>query len=155
MTKTFLAPLFIALLTTACFHKKEQLTILFDRVDGLTEKSPVINKGITIGQIKRLDLFENNVAVDISLNDNIKIPVQSTFTVKNSLIGGSYVSIEYANTNKFLTARDTAYGTYQNQALMDKIMSDTTKRKNIERSLEKIASGIGELIESTKDTIKK
>lgn len=34
-------------------------------------------------------------------------------------------------------------------------MADSTKRKNIEKSLEKIATGIGELIESTKDTTPK
>ena len=38
---------------------------------------------------------------------------------------------------------------------MDNLISDTIKRKNIEKSLEKIATGIGELIESNKDSTKR
>ena len=153
MTKTILTTLLIALSIAACFHKKEQISVLFDRVDGLTDESLVINKGIAIGKIKSMHLYDNRVIVDITLNDNIKIPVHSTFTVNNSLLGGSCISIEYSNANNFLTAGDTVNGIYQKQVLMDNIMSDSTKRKNVEKSLEKIATGIGELIQSTKDSI--
>ena len=140
---------------TSCFHKNDKIIISFDRVDGLAKGSSVYNKGITVGEVTDFHLFGNRILVDIKLKDNIKIPKQSTFGIKENLLGSSYVDIEYSNSNSFLKSDDTAYGKYQKQAIMDNIISDTTKRKNIEKSLKKIATGIGELIENTKDTIKK
>lgn len=146
--------LIIAFSITSCFHKNEKVTVIFDRVDGLIEGSSVLNRGITVGEVTRIDLFGKQVIVDIKLKDNLKIPRQSTFTIRQSLLGSSSVDIEYSNSENTLTSTDTAYGKYEKQAIMDNIISDTTKRKNIEKSLEKIATGIGELIESTKDTTK-
>ena len=140
---------------TGCFRKNDKIIISFDRVDGLVKGSSVYNKGITIGEVTHLELFGNRVLVDIKLKDNIKIPEQSTFVIKENLLGSSYVDIEYSNSNSYLKSSDTTFGKYQKQVIMDNIISDTAKRKNIEKSLEKIATGIGELIESTKDTTKK
>lgn len=155
MTKTSFATILIVLITTGCFHKKPHITVLFDRVDGLTENSAVFTNGLQIGRIKHFDFFKQQVAVDITLERDIKIPVQSTFIVKNNVLGISYIDVVFSNAPRFLAVKDTVYGEFQHKALMDDLLSDSTKRKDIEKSLEKIASGIGEILKeakSVKDT---
>ena len=150
--------LFVLLLTFAfvgCFSEKNKYTISFDRVDGLQAGSNVLNRGLNIGKVTHIDLFGNRILVEIELSGKTKIPEQSIFLIRENLLGSSYVDIEYSDSNKFLTSKDTILGKYQKQAFMDTIISDTTKRKKIEKSLEKIANGIGELIETAKDTTKK
>ncbi len=154
MTKKLFG-LLLAMTFVGCFSKQNKYTISFDRVDGLEEGSNVLNRGLTIGKVTHFDLFGNRVLVDIVLNNKTSIPEQSIFWVKENLLGSSYIDIEYSDKMKFLSSKDTILGKYQKRAIMDNIISDTTKRKKIEKSLEKIASGIGELIETAKDSIKK
>ena len=154
MTKLFFG-LLLTITFAGCFSKQNKYIISFDRVDGLQEGSSVLNKGLTIGKVTHIDLFGNRVLVDIKLNDNTKVPEQSIFLIKENLLGSSYIDIEYSDRINFLTSKDTALGKYQKQSIMDNIISDTTKRKKIEKSLEKIASGVGELIETAKDSTKK
>jgi ABC-type transporter Mla subunit MlaD len=147
--------LLLTMTFVGCFSNKDKYTISFDRVDGLQVGSTVLNRGLNIGKVTHIDLFGNRILVDIELNDRTKIPEQSIFLVRENLLGSSYVDIEYSDRIKLLNSKDTILGMYQKQAIMDNIISDTTKRKKIENSLEKIANGIGELIETTKDSTKK
>jgi ABC-type transporter Mla subunit MlaD len=154
MTK-ILFGLLLTMTFVGCFSEQNKYTISFDRVDGLQEGSSVLNRGLTIGKVTHIDLFGNRILVDIELNTKTKIPEQSTFLVRENLLGSSYIDIEYSDKMNFLSSKDTILGKYQKRAIMDNIISDTTKRKKIEKSLEKIASGIGELIETAKDSTKK
>jgi hypothetical protein len=52
----------------------------------------------------------------------------------------------------FLTNKDTARGYYLQKALVDGIISDSTKREKIQESLDKIGRGIKELVEASRDT---
>lgn len=154
MTKIF-SVILLAMTFAGCFSKQNKYKVLFDRADGLQEGSNVLNKGVIIGNVTNIDLFGNNVLVDIQLNENKKIPEQSTFLLKENLLGSSYVDIEYSDKINYLSFKDTAIGKYQKQVIMDNLFSDTTKRKKIEKSLEKIVTGIGELIENAKDSAKR
>jgi phospholipid/cholesterol/gamma-HCH transport system substrate-binding protein len=154
MTK-ILFGLLLTIAFASCLSKQNKYTISFDRVDGLQEGSDVSNKGFAIGKVKHIELFGNRVLVDIKLNDKIKVPQQSIFLLKENLLGASFVDIEYSDKINYLSSKDTAIGEYQKKAIMDNLISDTIKRKKIEKSLEKIATGIGELIESNNDSTKR
>jgi ABC-type transporter Mla subunit MlaD len=70
----------ITILTLAllsCHQESNKLTILFDNVEGLETGGEVYYKGIKVGEVTHLDLFENKVVVDIKLKDSIRIPVGS------------------------------------------------------------------------------
>lgn len=146
--------LLVVIIFGGCFSKQNKYTVSFDRVDGLQEGSNVLNKGFTIGKVTHIDLYGNRVLVNIKLNTNRLIPVQSKFLIWENLLGSSYIEIEYSNQTNFIASKDTVFGKYQKQAVMDNLISDTTKRKKVEESLKKIASGIGELIETAKDSTK-
>jgi ABC-type transporter Mla subunit MlaD len=153
MTK-LLFGLLLIMSIVGCFSKQNSYKISFERVDGLQEGSIVFNKGFKIGKVTNIDLFANNFLVEVKLNENVKIPEQSMFLIKESVFSASCVEVEYSDSRNLLSTKDTVLGKYQKQAILDNIISDTTKRKEIENSLNKIANGVGDLIETVQDSAK-
>jgi hypothetical protein len=131
---------------------KSKVTVLFDRVDKVEQGGDVFLKGISVGEVTHLELFGDSVLVDIKLADTIRIPVDSKFIIYPSLLGTSNISIECSDKTVFLTNKDTARGYYFKKGLFDAMVSDSTKREKIQQSLDKIAQGIKELAEASKDT---
>lgn len=141
----------VTLCLTSCMHKSN-LTILFDRVDGLEVGSKVYNKGIEIGDVTRIDLFGNKVLTEIRLNDKINIPISSAFIINQNLLGTTSINVDYSDKQQFLSSGDTSLGHYQGKKLLDNLVSDSSKRQQIQKSLDKIGEGISELVEAAKDT---
>ncbi|MFT3980805.1 MAG: MlaD family protein [Ferruginibacter sp.] len=140
---------------TGCFRKKDRLFIVFDRVDGLVEGSAVFNRGLTIGTVQKMDLWKNKVLVEIELDNNVKIPAQSGVTIKQSVLNPSIIDIEYYDTTAFLSNKDTLTGNFIKQGLMDNLLSDSAKRKNIEDAINKIADAIETINDKKTDSIKR
>jgi ABC-type transporter Mla subunit MlaD len=132
---------------------KSKITVLFDRVDKVEKGGDVFLKGISVGEVTRLELFGDSILVDIKLAEKIKIPVDSKFIIYPTILGSSYISIERSDKTVFLTNKDTARGYYLQKALLDGIISDSTKREKIQESLDKIGRGIKELVEASRDTL--
>jgi ABC-type transporter Mla subunit MlaD len=131
---------------------KSKVTVLFDRVDKVEKGGDVFLKGISVGEVTHLELLGDSVLVDIKLADTIKIPVDSKFIIYPSILGSSNITIERSEKTVFLTNRDTARGYYLQRALLDGMISDSTKREKIQQSLDKIGRGIKELVEASRDT---
>lgn len=148
-------PIFlVALIFTSCTKPKIKFTVLFDRVDGLAIGSSVQNKGIKIGEVKRLDLFGKQVLADIELNTKTQVPVDSKFIIRNGILNSSTIDIEFSDNTTNVSPGDTVKGNYVQKALLDDLISDSTKRKQIESSLQKIASGVEKLVErANKDSL--
>jgi phospholipid/cholesterol/gamma-HCH transport system substrate-binding protein len=71
------------------------LHILFPTVGGLTEGDPVQVAGVQKGQVKAVHLQSQGVAVTISLDGDVKLPVDSRFSIQNmGLMGEKFVAIE-------------------------------------------------------------
>lgn len=148
----------ITILTLAllsCHRESNKLTILFNNVEGLETGAEVYYKGIKVGEVTHLDLFENKVVADIKLKDSIRIPVGSKFIINPSVIGSAHITIDPSPQTAFLSSKDTVSGEYSKKQLLDDFVSDTARRKKMQESFEKIGEGIKGLIEaSSKDTTK-
>jgi ABC-type transporter Mla subunit MlaD len=144
----------LVLIFTSCAKPKIKLAILFDRVDGLATGASVENKGLKIGEVKQMNFVDKYILVEIELNNKVQVPVDSKFTVKNSILGSSKIDIEFSGKTTYLSSPDTVKGVYAQKAFMDDIISDSTKRKQIELSLQKIATGVEEIVETVrKDSV--
>jgi len=148
----------IILLTTtfpACLHNKSKLTILFDRVDGLEVGAKFYQKGIPVGEVTGLDLFDRGVIADINLKDKTQIPIDSKFIVNTSVLGTTSITVEPSDKKLYMTSKDTIVGHYNDKKLLDEVISDSSKRQTIQKSLDKIGEGVKEILETTKDTTHK
>lgn len=134
-----------------CMPDRTKYTILFDQVDHLQVKDPVLNKGVTIGEVTHLAGYGNQVLADIELKDNRNIPKGSTFLAKESLLGSSCIDVNYSDSPVLLTSTDTVRGVFEAKK-WEHLSGDTAKRRKIEQSIEKIATGVKELIEAAKDS---
>ena len=137
-----------------CMSDRTKYSILFDQVDHLQVKDPVLNKGVTIGEVTHLTMYGNQVLADIELKDNRNIPKGSTFLAKEYLLGSSCIDIKYSDSSTFLRSKDTVSGVFETRK-WERLSGDTAKRKKIEQSLEKIATGVKELIETVRDSTRK
>jgi ABC-type transporter Mla subunit MlaD len=145
---------FSVLLLASCTHRnKNKLSILFDHVDNLEIGSKVNMKGIVIGEVTAIEFFRDSVLVDIYYT-GVKIPVDSKFIINSPLVSAAYLAIEPSNNITFLASKDTVNGYYLKKGLLDDMVSDSTKKENIQKSLDKIGEGIKELIKASRDTAK-
>lgn len=84
---------------TSCRHaKKNTFYLLFDRVDGLSEGSPVETRGMTIGSIYDMDLYKDKVLVTVKIESKYKIPQGSAVKRDGSFLGGDCaIQIDLSN----------------------------------------------------------
>jgi ABC-type transporter Mla subunit MlaD len=144
----------IASALSGCFRDPAICTVVFDRVDELQNGSQVLCNGLTIGKVIDLKEYEKRILVRFELKDNIQIPKGSKFYVKVPLLGTSNLVVKFSDSTTFLTAKDTVSGSYTENPSLDSLISDTTKRRKIEQSLDKIATGVKELMETVRDSSK-
>jgi phospholipid/cholesterol/gamma-HCH transport system substrate-binding protein len=72
-----------------------ELHIIFPTVGGLTEGDPVQVAGVQKGQVKAVRLQPQGVEVTISLDGDVRLPVDSRFSIQNmGLRGEKFVAIE-------------------------------------------------------------
>ena len=99
-----------AILLSGCRDKTNTLTVLFDNVEGLSKGSNVYYKSIIVGEVSDLELFKDQVIVDITLKDSILIPVASKFIINPSIFGSAHITIVPSNHPHFLSSKNTITG---------------------------------------------
>ncbi len=141
------------MLASACSNSnKRKLTVIFDRVDHLEVGSKVYMKGLPIGRVISLVLAEKGVLARIKLEKDVQVPKGSKFSVDPSIFGHASVLIEPSQQSIYLTFDDTSFGAYDEKKILNHVVSDTTKSRKFQQSLDKIGEGIKELIETSRDT---
>jgi phospholipid/cholesterol/gamma-HCH transport system substrate-binding protein len=71
-----------------------RITVFFDNIAGVQERSPVKMAGVPIGKISEIFLENNRARVNIFLEPGVRIPDDSTATVRSEgLLGEKYVEI--------------------------------------------------------------
>jgi len=82
-----------------------ELRVHLDRADGISRRTDVKLAGVKIGSVSQLDLDTRTYAADVKINidNNIKIPTDSTLKVISApILGDAYISIEPGKANTFL-----------------------------------------------------
>ena len=116
----------IVLITAICFlilgmktvndNQKEgyQISLIFGSSAGLKNGDHVKISGINVGKILNLELnMENyNAKVIVNLNDNIKVPDDSSARIiSSSLLGGNFIDIIPGSSETYLNYDDIIYDT--------------------------------------------
>ena len=124
----------IVLITAICFlilgmktvndNQKEgyQISLIFGSSAGLKNGDHVKISGINVGKILNLELnMENyNAKVIINLNDNIKVPDDSSARIiSSSLLGGNFIDIIPGSAETYLKFDDIIYDTKDSVSFTD------------------------------------
>ena len=124
----------IVLITAICFlilgmkivndNQKEgyQISLIFGSSAGLKNGDHVKISGINVGKILNLELdIENyNAKVIVNLNDNIKIPDDSSARIiSSSLLGGNFIDIIPGSAETYLKFDDIIYDTKDSVSFTD------------------------------------
>lgn len=94
----------------------------FEKVDGLTEATPVTINGFQVGQVKEItyDFETNQISVLLSMNKDLKVPEGSFAYIESSLTGTATMVISLGQSNKYLNVGDELKGVTAN-GLMDQL----------------------------------
>ena len=124
----------IVLITAICFlilgmktvndNQKEgyQISLIFGSSAGLKNGDHVKISGINVGKILNLELnMENyNAKVIVNLNDNIKVPDDSSARItSSSLLGGNFIDIIPGSAETYLKLDDIIYDTKDSVSFTD------------------------------------
>ena len=124
----------IVLITAICFlilgmktvndNQKEgyQISLIFGSSAGLKNGDHVKISGINVGKILKLQLnMENyNAKVIVNLNDNIKVPDDSSARIiSSSLLGGNFIDIIPGSAETYLKFDDIIYDTKDSVSFTD------------------------------------
>ena len=105
------------------------LNVEFGRIDGLLNGSEVRISGIKVGHVNSLELLENNnVSVNIIIDENILIPVDTAAVVEtDGLFGSKYIELYAGGEETFIsTGEKIIYA--QDSIILDDIIWQITKQ---------------------------
>lgn len=97
------------------FRSKDYtLTIFYDNVNGLTQGSPITIAGLNIGKVEEMRLAGNVIAVDVAIQNKVRISRDSKAYIKSSsIMGGKQIAITPGVSPEILKDGDTLTGAYE------------------------------------------
>ena len=107
------------------------ISLIFGSSSGLKNGDNVKISGINVGKIISLDLNleDYNAKVDIKLNQNIKIPDDSSARITSaSLLGGNFIEIIPGVSDKYMLPNDIIYDTSDSVSFTDMLGKIIFKR---------------------------
>ncbi|MCD4793811.1 MAG: MlaD family protein [Bacteroidales bacterium] len=105
-------------------QSENSINILFDRADGLSEKSKVLLNGSEIGIVKKISIHTDyRVLVKCKLYEPIHIPSDSEIKIiSTDILGSKSIYFESGSSNKTLSNNDTVAGLFEDRNLVDTIL---------------------------------
>lgn len=92
------------------FNKQRTVYAVYNQVDGLVKASPVYIRGLKVGKVTNLGFAQgsNNIVVELTLDNDILIPSQSTARIFNAdILGSKAIEINFSNMSAMLENGDT------------------------------------------------
>jgi phospholipid/cholesterol/gamma-HCH transport system substrate-binding protein len=131
------------------FTKELVFNVVYDRVDGLVETSPVFLNGLKVGQVKEIGLSPDNtgrILVKVMIFDrNLQVPQNSVFKLtSNSVLEPKNLQLVLGDlkSGKFLKTNDEVVGVYE-QGLMEKF-------DPLEKKVEAVIDNVNKILEGVK-----
>lgn len=131
------------------FTKELIFNVVYDRVDGLVETSPVFLNGLKVGQVKEIGLAPDNtgrILVKVMIFDrNLQVPENSVFKLtSNSVLEPKNLQLVLGDlkSGKFLKTNDEVTGVYE-QGLMEKF-------DPLEKKVEAVIDNVNKILEGVK-----
>ena len=100
------------ILFASCDNNENKVFVLFEEVNTLDLNSKVFCKGIEVGKVDDMILFNDKVLVELSIYKKYKIQHDSkVYIAQNGLIDIGHIEIESTSkSNVFLKPNDTVVG---------------------------------------------
>jgi len=99
---------------TSFFKGQNTYYAEYNTVDGLYEKNPVMLNGVNIGLVNEINFKNDNsgkVILTLSIDDNIKLPINSVASVaSNDLLGNKVVKIALGDATEYASDNDLIIG---------------------------------------------
>lgn len=136
------------------FTKELTFDVLYERVDGLVETSPVFLNGLKIGQVKQIYLAPDssgNIVVKVMLfNKDLAVPKNSTFKLTSSSIfepkSLQLILGEITPQTTYLHTGDRIEGLYDT-SIMERIDPLEKKVDAVIENINKILEGINSILD--------
>lgn len=154
------------------FNKHRTFYVVYNNVSGLMTANAVTISGLSIGQVDDIYFMENDpshVVVELTISNDIKIPVNSTARISSiDLLGTKGIEIVLGDAGKFLQSGDTlrAETGLSLQEEVNKMVQPILKKAgSMMTSIDTVISAVGDIfnyktrenlirsVESLKNTI--
>lgn len=141
MSRTIVIASLIFLLASC--KTKNNLYLFFDKVDGLSEKSAIVSRGVKIGEVSDLSLKDSGVIVQIALKNKYKIPRGSNFKISydNVLTGRNAIDVILSNSSEYYSETDTIRIVNLNNELKNNVapvLLDSVSQKKVVKVFEQL-----------------
>ncbi len=94
--------------------KEHSLVVMYGNVNGLKEGNPVTIAGYTIGKVSSIALAGTQIAVGVSIENDVHLTDQAKAEIKSaSLMGGKLIAVTPSDQGRVLRSGDTLRGTYE------------------------------------------
>lgn len=108
------------------FHDSNYYYVTYTNVEGLAQSAPVTVNGYKVGQVKDIQYQYDNpghVLVELSLNNDLKVPQGSKAVLASDLLGTASIELQLAPNTNFHTAGDQLIGE-NSPGLMENVTKD-------------------------------
>lgn len=148
----FFIAILVGVFLVACKGNKNNLYVIFDKVDGITEGSKVLVNGFEAGSVKSLDLVNRKIIAKLDLNPSLSVPAGSKIFIQSTVLGYAAVYIEMAESKVYLAKGDTITGIFEKAGILDNLVSDSATKTKILKSLDKIMEAADSIRLNFKDS---
>ncbi|HEX2965830.1 MAG TPA: MlaD family protein [Syntrophorhabdaceae bacterium] len=126
-------------------HKGYELSAEIDNANGLDEKSPVHIAGVQVGRVKSIQLDGYKALLKIMIADHIRIPSDSTASVKTQgTLGDKYIEILPGKAQTYLASGDRISNVTVSPGLDDILAQVSTAAKGFGETMDSFKSIVGE-----------
>lgn len=134
----------------ACRPNEPTITVKYTSVGNLKKGDRVSLNGVMVGEVLNFNIVQHFILANLLLQKSIKLPVDSRFFVRQSLLGPARIEIEPSDKTEFIARADTVLGESYEEPVLD-----STKQIKIQAAFRKMGEGFAELVQALdKDSIR-
>jgi phospholipid/cholesterol/gamma-HCH transport system substrate-binding protein len=99
---------FILLFSASCSFTDMTLFLEVENAQGISKKDPVYMKGLQIGSVEDLSLQNKHVYIEIAVDKDIPLPIDSYFSIENTdMLGNKHIEIVAGDESIYFSENDT------------------------------------------------
>lgn len=135
------------------FRSNRMFTAKYEQIDGLVTASPVIYKGMKVGQVTEVEIMNGGEYINVTFvidNDDIQIPDDSKATIFSSdLLGTRAISLDFG-TSKTMAEEGAVLTGANSQSLGDRVNQEIAP---VKKKAEELLGSIDTLVTIIKTVI--
>lgn len=128
------------------------ITAIVDSASGVRRGDPVQMKGVNIGRVRRFDIRQDGVAIELEINGTYKIPSDSRIALRSSsLLGEMFVDVQPGTAPTVLANGDSLHGASTGGGALSKVTDVAKEASGALGQIQLLLSGdtVGNVKQST------